>query len=610
MCRRLALPLLALALLALTGCALSRGQIRRADAVLALAADRTVTCARADACAEPSPLLDLARQALADSTPQHPEHYVAMLDVGEDALAARINLIRAARRSIDIQTYIWVDDDAGQLVLDELVRAARRGVHVRILADQLFSFSDPAWLARLARTHANLEIRLYNPTFDEAGTGPIEFAAGIVCCFSTFNQRMHNKLLLVDDAAGITGGRNYQNDYYDWNERYDYRDRDVLVMGPAARAMAASFEAFWNHPRAVPLTHLRDVNARILAEGAEAPAWGPPVYTKPERVARLSAAAEDPVYLQQHLLAHVFKVGRVDYFSDLPNKPLEPDVEEERELTRHIMGLVGGARREVVMQTPYLVISGRARRLFRELRRDHPGLRVIVSTNSLAATDAFPVYALYHKHKKRYLKHYGFEIHEFKPHPAEAPLLVAHYEELTGEGAEQGTGTGSHGSRTGRVPLKTGGLRMGLHAKSIVIDGRVALIGSHNFDPRSDHYNTESGVIVYDEAFAADVRASILRDTAPENAWVVAKRPHIPVLSKISNAIGDLSAALPLFDLWPFRYATSYELNPGCQPMSPFDPKFQQCYTPVGDFPEVDLPLKSIYTRILTAFGAGLTGIL
>ena len=144
-----------------------------------------------------------------------------------------------------------------------------------------------------------------------------------------------------------------------------------------------------------------------------------------------------------------------------------------------------------------------------------------------------------------------------------------------------------------------------------VIDDRVAMIGSHNFDPRSDDYNTESGFIFYDGAVAARVRAAILRNTEPQNAWIIARSKRAPkLIGKINNVIGDLSTALPLFDLWPFRYASSFELRPGCEPSFPGDPGFRECHEDVGDFPEVDLPLKTIYTRIVTAFGAGLVGIL
>src|SRR4051812_19922128 len=213
--RRFFTILLLAATLLVGGCSLSRTRIRDADAVVTLTVDRQLTCAQADHCATPSPLIDAAKEANAASTPDKPVHVATLLEDGEQAMAARINLIRAATQTIDVQTYIWEQDDAGKLVLDELIQAARRGVHVRILADQLFSFGDPGLLATLARASDNLEVRLYNPTFHSARTPPLEFAAGILCCFYKFNQRMHNKLIVVDDLIGITGGRNYEDRYFD-----------------------------------------------------------------------------------------------------------------------------------------------------------------------------------------------------------------------------------------------------------------------------------------------------------------------------------------------------------------------------------------------------------
>ncbi|HET6806574.1 MAG TPA: phospholipase D-like domain-containing protein, partial [Frateuria sp.] len=161
------------------------------------------------------------------------------------------------------------------------------------------------------------------------------------------------------------------------------------------------------------------------------------------------------------------------------------------------------------------------------------------------------------------------------------------------------------------APLVSEGRRFALHAKSIVVDDHFAMVGSHNFDPRSDHYNTEAGVIVYDPRFADQLRQAILRDTQPRNAWVIApRRPVVPVLTKLNQAIGELSESLPLFDFWPYRYATSYQLKEGCAPMRPSDPGFYSCYQPVGDFPDVALSPKLIYTRLITAFGSSASGIL
>lgn len=598
---------LGLGALLLSACGLNRELARKADAVVAAERPSELDCDRADHCAIESPYRDLLERARAASRPGAPAHYVNVLEIGEDSLLLRVHLIRAARRSIDLQTFIWAGDDAGWLVLDELIAAARRGVKVRVLADQLFSIDNVDWLSRIARAHANLEFRLYNPTFDEAVTQPLEFAAGLVCCFSKFNQRMHNKLLLIDGEIGIAGGRNIENRYFDWDPEFDYRDRDVLVLGPPVGAeMQASFEQFWNHPRSKPLTRLNDVNRRLVAGGGQARALAPPESANRERIESLRARAADFEYVRTHLAAQALPVGRVDYFSDAPDKAQRPDDPSGAELTRRISDLLLSAREQVVFETPYLVLSKRARDVFRELYKRKPRVPIVVSTNSLAATDAFYVYALSYKYKKRYLKRYGFQIHEFKPFPADAAEFVRNYDRLAGGG-----NAGEY-QRYGRTPLKRSGVRLGLHGKSIVIDDRVSLIGSHNFDPRSDNLNTESGFIIYDRAVAGRVREAVLRNAAPQNAWTIARQPQRgpKLIRKLNNVIATASTALPLFDLWPFRYATSYELKPGCRPLPPSDPGFQDCYEDVGDFPEVDLPLKTIYTRIVTAFGAGLVGIL
>ncbi len=594
--------------IALNSCAVERTQALRAKEMVRTEQERGLTCSDASACAISSPYADLAAKALTASAPTHPVHYVSLLDRGEDALLLRVHLIRAAKKSIDLQTFIFAQDDAGSLILDELIQAARRGVQVRVLADQLFSLSDAKLLAQLAIAHVNFALKVYNPTFDKATTQPLEFAAGVLCCFLNFNQRMHNKLLLIDETIGITGGRNYENSYYDWDSEYDYHDRDVLVAGPAAAQMRASFDQFWQHPRATELTRLRDIVPRILNTLPITTPYTAPSFHNPERVAALRLQAQDRALIDQRFARLALQVGRVEYFSDPPNKPLHPEYAAARDLTERISLLLKNARSEIIVQTPYLVISKPAQKIFEELHKTHKQMRIVISTNSLAATDAFFVYALSYKYKKLYLKRFGFEIHEFKPFPADAASFVSGYDDLSA--AKPVRNNDGTYRRYGRAPLHQAGVRLGIHSKSFVIDGATTLIGSHNFDPRSDAYNTESGFIIYDAAFAQLVRASILRDAQPQNSWVIARRPRPKWIAGLNGLIGDFSTALPLFDLWPFRYATSYELNPGCTALPPNDPDFYSCHTAVGDFPEVELPLKTIYTRIATAFGATLVSIL
>ena len=607
------LALAAAALLALAGCSSLSKREQQAAVELAHAGQSDVVGCQADVdCAVASPLLALGYQAHADSAPGAPRHSVVLLDRGQDALLARVHLIRAARKSIDLQSFIFDADDSGLLVLDELLAAARRGVHVRVLLDQLYGLPDPNLQATLAGQHRNFELRLYNPTFDEARTQALQYAAGILCCFTRFNQRMHTKLLLVDGQAGIMGGRNIQDRYFDWAGGYNYRDRDVLVAGPVAKAMAANFQAFWTYERTVPAERLRDVAARLLrANGVPPNKLLAPGAERSLRVQAMRAEAGDGNAVYERFRPLVQAVGRVDFYGDLPEKHAGQQPPEE-DASLAMRDLVAGTRSELVLQTPYLVLSRPARRLFRELRARPDRPAILVSTNSLAATDAFPVYAMSHKYKRLYLRELGFRIHEYKPYPESSPINVA----ATGALGEVRAatlpmfGSGSRGSASGPVPLKRAGVRVGLHAKSLVVDDRIGVVGSHNFDPRSDDYNTESMVVVHDAEFAAALSASIRLDMQPGNAWLIAAQEKPPVLSGLNYSLGKLSEKLPIFDLWPFPYATSYELKPGCNPVGPGQPGFHACYQDVGAFPEVDLPLKTVYTRILTAFGAGLVPIL
>ncbi len=600
---------LAGAVVALAACAhISPPQHARAQAIAEQARDSRVVCA--EGCRIESPLLALGDGAYAASTPAQPHHAVMLLDGGQDALLARLHLIRSARTSVDLQIFHFEEDDAGRVVLAALQDAARRGVRVRLLMDSLNGLGDPVLQARLAGFHRNFEVRLYNPLFRLSRIAPLQYFGAIVFRFRDLNQRMHNKLMVVDGRVAIVGGRNIEDDYFDWDSQYNYRDRDLLVAGPATAAMTANFEAFWNHPRAVPASQLDDV-ARVLLAPATRPPNPPPMTA---RAAALVAAANDGRAVFARLAPHLFQVGAVDFYGDFPAKH-DASQKEASAASRALIDVLDGTEHELLLQTPYLVMSRPARQLFRRLHRREKPPRVLVSTNSLAATDAFPVYAMSHKYKRLYLRELGFEIHEYKPFPADAPIDLVATGALDGKPAPPTPSahrefSDHFGSRGGPVPLKTAGVRIGLHAKSMVVDERIAIVGSHNFDPRSTDYNTENLVVVHDATFAAALAASIRRDMEPGNAWTIAPRPRLPVLAQVNYNLGKFSEKLPIFDVWPWPYATSYEIKPGCAPLPPSDPGFAACYDPAGDFPEVNLSLKGVYTRILTVFGAGLVPIL
>ena len=632
--------LLALVALLLASCASISPQQREAAAGTAIAARSTqVDCNQPDACALASPLREMGERAAAESTPEAPKHYARIIDGGPDALLARIHLIRAARHSIDLQTYIFDEDDSAHLVLDELQAAAFRGVKVRLLLDQLSALERVSTLAAFAGVHANFELRVYNPVLDRARLSTPMYAVAAACCWGQLNRRMHNKLLLVDGMLGITGGRNYQDDYYDWDAAYNFRDRDLLIAGPVARDMGANFEAFWQSPLSVPAERLGDVARFLHTQGVPGLPHVP--YRKPERVQALLAEVGDEALIRARFVEPALSVQGVQFIGDLPDKHVGA-ADGAAQASAVLQQLIASAREEVLMQTPYLVLSKPAQRLFRGLHRQADPPRILVSTNSLASTDAFIAYAISRKYKRRYMRDFGFEIHEFKPFPADVPFdagpLGADLREPPSVAAapakprrqtlrerhlsERGLSEapGSEASRnspfsSGGMPvrLQRAGMRMGLHAKSLVVDERVGVVGTHNFDPRGDTLNTESAVVIADPVFARELAASIRGDMSPANAWTIGRRDPSPVLPGAEFTLAKVSERMPIFDLWPIKYATSYEFVPGpdCpKPLSPFDADFRRCYKPVGEFPEVDLGLKWLGVRLFTAFGSGLSPIL
>ncbi|QIL19402.1 phospholipase D family protein [Thermomonas sp. HDW16] len=630
--------LLALAALLLGGCASISPQQREAAAGVAITARSTqIDCNQANACALASPLHEMGERAFAESTPTSPKHYARIVDGGPDALLARIHMIRAARRNIDLQTYIFDEDDSAHLVLDELQAAAFRGVKVRVLLDQLSALEKVSTLAAFAAVHANFELRVYNPVLDRARLSTPMYTVAAACCWDKLNRRMHNKLLLVDGMLGITGGRNYQDDYYDWDAAYNFRDRDLLIAGPVARDMGANFDAFWRSPLSVPAERLGDVARFLLAQGAPPLPHEP--YRKPERVQALLAQVVDGPLIRNRFVEPALSVQGVHFIGDLPDKHVEA-ADGTAKAGSVLQQLIASARHEVLLQTPYLVLSKPAQHVFRSLHKQPEPPRVLISTNSLASTDAFIAYAISRKYKRRYMRDFGFEIHEFKPFPANVPFdpgplgadLQAPVDEVLAAPRRQtmrerrlsqrrlSEAPGSEASRnspfsSGGMPvrLQRAGMRMGLHAKSMVVDERVGVVGTHNFDPRGDTLNTESAVVIADPAFARQLAASIRGDMAPDNAWTIGRRDSSPILPGVEFTLARVSERMPIFDLWPIKYATSYQFVPGpdCpRPLSPFDADFRRCYQPVGEFPEVDLGLKWLGVRLFTAFGAGLSPIL
>ena len=424
---------------------------------------------------------------------------VYILDQGEQALLSRAWLAERAEKSIEVQYFIWSNDNIGILATDALLQAAKRGVRVRVIVDDLLIDAPDKTLLALAK-HPLIEIRVYNPKH-KVGTPMHKRIINMLADFKGFNQRMHDKTFIVDAAVVITGGRNMADEYFDYNQNYNFRDREVFFLGNAVAEASASFERFWLSPLSVPVEDLFDglgiMQKSISVDDIEVQA----IYEELHDYARLEENFRPEVrdaikQLSERFpeLVNAIKWTDVEFISDLPGK--NDSIISLRgggRSTTRLAEMLKQAQHDVVIQTPYLVLTKEAEVLFRELTAR--GVRIRVSTNSMASTDNNQAFSGYLNQKKRLLK-MGMEIYEYKPQPAVVTQLIQRYPEIAANS-----------------PV------FAIHAKTMVIDGKTVFIGTFNLDPRSINLNTEVGVIIDHPEIASEVEDIIEEDMSAANSW-------------------------------------------------------------------------------------------
>jgi cardiolipin synthase C len=451
---------------------------------------------------------------------------VYVLDTGAEALLARAWLADHAKESIEVQYFIWSTDNVGILAAEALLRAAERGVRVRVIVDDLLIDAPDKSLLALA-LHPNIEIRIYNPQ-SSVGVPLHKRLLNVLTDFRGVNQRMHDKTLVVDGKVGITGGRNMAAEYFDYNHEYNFRDRDALLLGEAVKAMRASFERFWNSELSVKVEDLYDgwglmqSNVRVNDDEIQRVYRELHEYAKsPENFAPEVRAAIVATPASFARLAQQMVWGKVEFISDRPGKNENQFRLDGGGQTASALGkLVQNARVRIVIQSPYLVLSDKAMELFRQVTAR--GITVRINTNSLASTDNLAAFSGYRNQRDRLLK-MGLQIYEYKPAPEVQLKLMQRSP-----------------AATGKSPI------FSLHAKTLVIDSKTVYIGTFNFDPRSENLNTEVGAIIDDPALARTVEASIETDMAPGNSWDAARDDPDQYVSLVKRSKARLFQLMPI----------------------------------------------------------------
>ena len=404
------------------------------------------------------------------------------LSNGVDALLARLVLAEVAERTLDVQYYIWHDDLTGRLFADALLRAADRGVRVRVLLDDVGARADDETLLSLD-AHPNIEIRLFNPVASRSFRG-----LGMLTDFSRVNRRMHNKSFIADNQRAILGGRNIGDEYFEAQSEVAFGDLDVLTVGRGVSDVSDAFDRYWNAPAAIPISALLgrsgetanlDALRTTLAAFVEAQRDSPYVARARSQLVEMMATGSDGFYW-----------GKADLLYDDPSKISRAPEDTEGHLVPQFADIKTRIKDELLIVSPYFVPGDTGVDWLRGLVKR--GVRVTVLTNSLAATDVGAVHAGYQHYRKALLEA-GVRLYEVKPDAIEYAR------------AKRGKG-GISGSRAS------------LHAKTFVFDRRAVFIGSLNLDPRSIQLNTEIG-LVCESAPLAEELAGRLEQNFDKIAW-------------------------------------------------------------------------------------------
>lgn len=420
---------------------------------------------------------------------------VFVLEDGDGAMVTRAWLSEYAEKTMDIQYFIFATDNVGLIACDYIVRAADRGVKVRILIDDIMVEAGPHDILTLD-SHENISIKIYNPGIN-LGKNIFQKLKAFKKDFARSNQRMHNKTFTVDGKVSITGGRNIADEYFDYDHDYNFRDRDVLLLGKTSQVIQRSFDSFWNDSISV------DVSKVVQDPKAD--------FSAKDRFDRLHLYACNPenfwsqVREKIKILPDVFRdlqksgalvwTDSVRFVSDIPGKYRSANNTAVNHTTTYeLISLIQSAKKSVDIQSPYLITTAIGEKLFRDAVKR--GVKVRILTNSLASTDNLEAFAGYQKCRKSLLAT-GVEIYEFRPDAANRFEIM----------------TGALQKKLNFVPT------FGLHAKSMVIDGNTTVIGTFNLDPRSAYLNSECFAVISSPQIAGGVLKGMNEALLPENAW-------------------------------------------------------------------------------------------
>jgi putative cardiolipin synthase len=388
---------------------------------------------------------------------------------GIASLQLRLDMIKRAEKSIEVEYFIYNQDQAGRILTQALVEAAKRGVKVRILVDKsLPVFALDAHIAKELKQHG-VDLRFYNDAS--------------ILEVSTAQFRSHRKLFVVDDKEAITGGRNIGDDYFDLSEHFNFLDRDIYVKGTIVKAMRESFDGYFKHkvtenpkapvkPRKMTASFSRERRRSLKRQYKQ-------------KLKNFFAGIENAKdFLSQNdldreMLKKIEEISRpildskkyydcpqATYAADVPgarfSRRIKDDFTDRYRVLRKVLAeKVGNIDKEIIVSSPYFIHNGHTQSLMDSLIDKKVDIEIY--TNSLGSTDAIYVAANFYKDVFKWQKA------GVVPYIHDGKFIPEH--ETISEG------------------VKTA--KWGTHSKTQVYDNNEVMIGTYNIDNRSNYYNSE-----------------------------------------------------------------------------------------------------------------------
>lgn len=392
---------------------------------------------------------------------------VELLEGNVESWVARWRLLGEARQSVDVSYFILHQDIFGLSFLGHLLQKAREGVRIRIQLDALgtrmsLDVSGNDYLDTLVAIE-NVSVKIYRPWFFRF-TDAILTLKPIALAASD-----HDKSLIVNGQLALTGGRNIGAEYFAdlKDDPKAFRDLDVVLAGnEIGRSLTAVFEANFKSGEA------RSVNP----ESVDIVDWGNDLLLAYHAMDAWLRGRPIPEQVSSSIRSKGF--SWLDDLAKLPRlrgalnrRPAGSIAAETRlidsrprllesgdPISVSLLRLLQTANREIVLQTPYLVLPEEIVPVFENTAAR--GVRITVLTNSPVSSDSAPSQAFFLE---------------------QWPEILA---------------------RVPTLRLFVCGDRHNLHTKAGAIDGRLMLFGTYNIDPFSMAVSGEVVVAAWSEPLA------------------------------------------------------------------------------------------------------------